>query len=301
MEPIGGRPRPRDMTIMGALRPAVAVAVLLGLAACGERGGTGAPAPATTVVPAAAEGLVLRVEYTGGFISPSVLVSRLPIVSVYADGRVISEGPVAAIHPGPALPNVLEGQIDQGAVQDLVNRAMAAGVAETADLGSPPVADAPSTRFTVVTASDTYVREVYALWETPAGEGTAGGVSAEQEAARAKLSELLTALTDAAAGESQAYEADAVAAIASPWLDPEDGLEQPQVAWPGPALPGEPTGGPPDVGCVTATGDQAQALLAAAGSANSATPWVTADDTRWSVIFRPLLPDESGCADLSGN
>jgi hypothetical protein len=250
-------------------------------------------------VPAAAEGLVLRVEYTGGFISPQVLVGRLPIVSVYADGRVISEGPVAAIHPGPALPNLLVEEIDQGAVQDLVDRAMAAGVAETSDLGSPPVADAPSTRFTVVTASDTYVREVYALWETPAGEGTASGVTAEQEAARAKLSGLLTALTDAAAGQSQAYEPDAVAAIASPWLDPEDGLEQPDVAWPGPALPGEPSGGPADVGCVTATGDQAQTLLAAADAANSATPWVTADGTRWSVILRPLLPDESGCADLT--
>jgi hypothetical protein len=299
VEPIGGRSRPRGMTIMGALRPAVAVAVLLGLAACGQGAGTATPAPATTVVPAAANGLILRVEYSGGFISPSVLAARLPIVSVYADGRVISEGPVAAIYPGPALPNVLEGQIDRSAVQDLVDRAMAAGVAETSDLGIPPVADAPSTRFTVVTASDTYVREVYALWETPAGEGTASGVNAEQEAARAKLSDLLTALTDAAAGQSHAYEADAVAAIASPWLDPEDGLQQPEVAWPGPALPGQPTGGPPDVSCVTATGDQAQALLGAARSANSATPWVTADGSRWSVILRPLLPDESGCADLS--
>jgi hypothetical protein len=56
-----------------------------------------------------------------------------------------------------------------------------------------------------------------------------------------------------------------------------------------------------DVSCVSATGDQARALLDAAGSANSATPWVTADGTRWSVTFRPLLPDESGCADLGGD
>jgi hypothetical protein len=284
------------MTILGALRPAVAAAVLLGLAACGEGGGSGGPAAPTTVVPAAAEGLVLRAEYTGGFISPSVLVSRLPIVSVYADGRVISEGPVAAVYPGPALPNLVEERIDQGAVQDLVDSAMAAGVAETSDLGTPPVADAPSTRFTVVTASGTYVREAYALWETPQ-EGS--GLTAEQDAARARLSDLLTSLTDAAAAQPQAYEADAVAAIASPWLDPQDGLEQPEVAWPGPALAGQEVSGPMDVSCVTATGDQARALLDAAGSASSATPWVTADGTRWSVVLRPLLPDESGCADLT--
>ena len=50
---------------------------------------------------------------------------------------------------------------------------------------------------------------------------------------------------------------------------------------------------------MTATGDQAQAVLAAAGSANAATPWVTADGGRWSIAFRPLLPDESSCADLT--
>jgi hypothetical protein len=285
------------MTIRGVLRPAAAVAVLLGLAACAQRDGTASTATTTpAVVPAAAVGLVLRVEYTGGFISPSVLVSRLPIVSVYADGRVISEGPVEAIFPGPALPNVQETTIEQGAVQDLVDQAMAAGVAETSDLGSPPVADAPSTRFTVVTAEETYQREVYALFESPL-EG--GGLTPEQDEARAKLSDLLGTLTDTTAGASQSYEPDAVAAVASPWIDPGDGLAPPETAWPGPALPGEPTGGLPDVGCVTATGDQAQALLDAAASANAATPWVGADGARWSVIFRPLLPDESGCADLT--
>ena len=298
MEPTGGRSRPSDMTIMRAVRPAVAVAVLLGLAACAEQGGAATPAPATTsVVPAAAEGLVLRVEYTGGFITPSVLVSRLPIVSVYADGQVITEGPVPAIYPGPALPNVQVQTIEAGEVQDLVDQAMAAGVADTFDLGMPPIADAASTRFTVVTASDTFVREAYALFETPV-EGS--GLTAEQEAARAKLSELLTSLTDSGLGaDSQGYEAEAVAAVASPWIDPEDGLEQPEVAWPGPALPGEPTGGLPDVSCVTATGDQAQDLLEAAASANGSTPWVTPDGSRWSVVLRPLLPDESGCADLT--
>jgi hypothetical protein len=282
---------------MGGLRPAAAIAVLLGLAACGDGGTSATPTPATaTFEPAPAEGLVLRAEYTGGFISPSVVIGRLPIVSVYADGTVITEGPVAAIYPGPALPNVQETTVDQGTVQDLVDQAMAAGVAGTSDLGSPPVADAPSTRFTLVTASDTYVREVYALFETPL-EGS--GLTPDQEAARAKLSDLLTTLTGAGGPSSEAYEPAAVAAVASPWIDPQDGLQQPEVAWPGPALPGDPAGGLPDVGCVTATGDQGQAVLDAASSATGATPWVTADGARWTVVLRPLLPDESDCADLS--
>ena len=285
------------MTITAVLRPAVAAAVLLGLAACGERGTTAAPPDTASQVPAAAEGLVLRVEYTGGFVTPSALAGRLPVVSVYADGVVISEGPVAAIYPGPALPNLQQQQIDTDVVQDLVDRALAAGVAETSDLGSPPVADAPSTRFTVVTATGAYVREVYALSESPT-EGS--GLTAEQEAAREELGDFLAEVTGpTVSGEdSQPYAPTSVAAVVSPWVDPGDGLGSPEVAWPGPALPGQPTGGPPDVTCVTATGDQAQALLGAAGAANAATPWVTPDGTRWSVMFRPLLPDEFTCADL---
>jgi hypothetical protein len=286
------------MTFPGVLRPALAAAVVLGLAACGERGAAGTPSPTTSSAEPAAEGLVLRVESTGGFVSPSVIIGRLPLVSVYADGRVISEGPVIDIYPGPAVPNVQEQRIDRHAVQDLVDRALAAGVAETSDLGSPPVADATSTRFTVVRGSHTYVREAYALWEAPM-EGP--GLTEEQQAARTKLSDLVSAVTEPTASDgSVPYQPAAIAAIATPWVDPQDGLAQPDVAWPGPPLPGEPSGGLPDRGCVTAVGDQAQALLTAAASANTSTPWVTPDGSRWSVTFRPLLPDESGCADLSG-
>jgi hypothetical protein len=285
------------MTFRGVLRPAVTAGLLLGLAACGEGGTTGAPLPAThTAEPAASEGLVLRAESVGGFVSPAVLAGRLPLVSVYADGRVLSEGPVAAIYPGPALPNVQERHVDRDAVQDLVDRALGAGVSETSDLGTPPVADAPSTRFTLVTASHTYVREVNALFETPPEDN---GLTADQQAARKELSDLLTVLqAPPEADESGPYVPTALAALAAPWVDPQDGLPQPDVAWSGPALPGEPTGTLPGTTCVAASGDQAKALLAAAGSANAATPWVTADGARWSVVFRPLLPDESSCADL---
>jgi hypothetical protein len=285
------------MTIPGLLRPALAVAVLFGLAACGERGAATTSPSTARSVPAAADGLVLRAEYTGGFVSPSATTGRLPLVSVYADGRVLSEGPVAAIYPGPALPNVQVTTIDRGKVQGLVDQAMASGVADTSDLGMPPLADAPSTRFTVVTAAHTYVREAYALSETPA---KGAGLTEEQQAARSKLSDLLTALTDTSAGQDSApYAPAGIAALATPWLDRQDGLTQPDVPWPGPALPGEPMGGLPGLHCVTATGDQAQALLTAAGSATAATPWVTPDGSRWTVTFRPLLPDESSCADLA--
>jgi hypothetical protein len=275
------------------VRSAAALVLLLVLGACATSGGTGDGGGSSTPYPYAPDQLVLRVTYTGGFVTPQILGSRLPLVSVYGDGRVLAEGPTPAIHPGPALPNVQVTRIDKGAVQDLVAAALDAGVGDTADLGTPGVADAPSTRFTVSTGLETIEREVYALQETPED---GGGLSADQVAARAKLSDFLGRLTGLSAGSSEPYTPTAVAGIVSPYTPPDD--PQPDRPWPGPALPGDPLPGPQGLSCVVATGDQGTAVLDAAGDANELTPWVGADGTRWSVTFRPLLPDETGCADL---
>jgi hypothetical protein len=288
-------------------RSAAALGLLLLLGACAaQRGGASPPDAEDPGLPGAPDELVLQVSYTGGFVTPEMLVGRLPIVSVYADGRVLTEGPVPAIYPGPAWPNVQVQEIDRAAVHTLVEHARAAGVTETGDLGMPPLADVPSTRFTLATATETTVREVYALIELEPG---GGGLTGEQLAARAELRGFLDELTDLpgtlgpdAVSPVAAYEPAAVAALVRPWTagGGEPDLVQPDARWPGPTLPGEPVGPLPDLGCVTATGDQAQAVGTAARAANGLTPWVTDDGARWSVTFRPLLPHESGCADLTG-
>jgi hypothetical protein len=163
------------------------------------------------------------------------------------------------------------------------------------------VADVPSTRFTVVTADGTAVSEVYALGAGVVRDGDAPGLTPEQVAAREELQALLDELTALGRAATESYVPEAVAAIAAEWLEPDDGLPpQPAVAWPGPALPGEPLGRRSGASCVVADGSEATAVLAAAGSANAATPWTAADGRRWSVVLRPLLPHEDGCADLPG-
>ncbi len=281
------------------LRSVAAVGLLVLLGACAQRaGGTppGADPSPTVDLPDDGDALVLQVAYTGGFVMPETTLARLPVVSVYADGRVITEGPVAAIYPGPAWPNVQVHRIDPARVQELADAALAAGVADTDDLGMPPIADVPSTRFTLVTATETFVREVYALSEVP----EESGLTDEQEAARAELRGLFDELTGVVGPDGGAYEPEAVAVVARPWVDPQDDLEHPELPWPGPALPGEPagTGAAGELTCVTATGPEAQALRTAALGANWLTPWVSGDGNRWAVTFRPLLPHESGCADL---
>jgi hypothetical protein len=131
-------------------------------------------------------------------------------------------------------------------------------------------------------------------------DGWDSGLTPEQEAARAKLQALLDELTAPPGESAEAYVPVALAAVVTPWVEPSDVPAPAEQEWPGPPLPGEPLDVALDVTCVTARNEAASAVLAQAASATSATPWVSGDGTRWSLLFRPLLPHEAGCADLAG-
>ncbi|WP_409329841.1 hypothetical protein [Trujillonella humicola] len=280
-----------------SLRGVLAVLALVLLCSCAERPDDGGEAGGPPLAPGLPDGLVLQVSYTGGFVTPEMLATRLPLVSIYSDGRVLSDGPVIAIYPGPALPNVQVARVDEATVRQLVEQALAAGVAETGDLGTPPIADAASTRFTLVTAEGTHVREVYALAE---GGGGTDGLTPEQQEGRAALAGLLDALTATTGTSGEAYVPESVAVVSRSWTeadaDPE--LPQAEMTWPGPPLPGEPLEPALGLSCLTAEGADAAAVLEAAAAANTRTPWVAADGSRWALSFRPLLPHETGCPDL---
>jgi hypothetical protein len=283
------------------LRAALTVLALLALAACADRpaddGDAGATRSSAPVALPPAGSLVLQVEHTGGFVSPDTTATRLPLVSVYSDGRVYAEGPVAAIYPGPALPNVQMTPVPEETVHRLAEQALAAGVAESGDLGAPPIADAPSTRFTLVTAEGVHVREVYALTEAA---GMEDDLTDDQRSTRAALQELLDAVTATTDAAAESYVTATMAVVTRPWtdgdVDPE--LPQPDVSWPGPALPGEPLTAGLGLSCLTVTGSDLGPVLEAAAGANARTAWLAADGSRWALTFRPLLPHETGCADL---
>ncbi|MFV2101057.1 hypothetical protein [Micromonospora sp. LOL_024] len=298
------------MRIRRSGRLAVVPLLLLTSAACGQQaddtglGGSDSPERSYS-----ADAVVFRMDHLGGFVTPAMLATRLPVISVYGDGRVITDGPVTLMYPGPALPNLQLGTISAAEVQELIKAARAAGVGGTTDLGTPPVADATSTRFTVLGDTGVEESEVYAF-----AEGTGGapgpdadqGLTEAQRAARDKLREFAESLTAesgplaAAQADSRSYAPTAVAAVAEPWVAVAEAGEQAEVAWPGPALPGAELSKDLGLGCVTVTGAEAQKLLTAAASANSATPWAS-DGRRWTVHLRPLLPDETDCGDLATN
>lgn len=304
--PDGGNRRASRSVRGGMNRWRIVRAALVGLlvvpaAACADTDGGSDAGQAGDPLDAGAA-VVLRVRQVEGVLPPADLLARLPIVTVYADGRVLTEGPRTLVFPGPALPTVELRRIAPEDVDALVERARAAGIGSGVDLGRPAVADVPVTRFILGGATGVDVLEVYGLHES--GESVAGLTEA-QRAGRAMLRALLAELTDPTGTPSggdaatELYHPEAVAALASPWPGgPREGPAPPEVSWPGPALPGPGLRSNPGQGCVVVRDAALTELLTLAAKANAQTPWRSGDG-RWSVALRPLLPDETECADLA--
>jgi hypothetical protein len=287
------------MTRTRGLLTAAAIPLIL-MAGCARPGEAGSAAePVTESAPAADPTVLVRVAQEGGFVPSSYRYGRLPDVTVYADGRVISNGPVPAIAPGPALPNLQIRKITAEQAAKWAADALAAGVKTGTDLGAPGVADIPDTVITATSGGKTETVRVTALHQAQPNDPN---LSATQQAARKKLAgfvdELNTFTTETGSPGPDAYVPASLAALAQEYVPTDDGLKQEPQAWPGPALPGAELTAGSGVHCVAVEGDAKDKLWEAAGKANMRTPW-TSGGTQWQVTFRPLLPDETGgCAAL---
>jgi len=273
----------------------VAVVMVLSLAGCGAK-----VPPSPPLIRSADDVLILQMDPLPGYVGPEASFTHLPIVSVYADGRVISAAPAPAIAPGPAMPGLQIQRIPTSDVRRLVDRARAAGVGNGANLGDPGVTDMGSLRFSLRTDTGLVQTTAYALGEFD--DSTM--LSASQRAARKALENLRDDLTNlgrtlGSVPPPTPYTPDGVAAITEPWRGSGDESlgSSPPVPWPGPPLPGVYLD--QQLGCVVATGVTATVVIAAAAHANALTVWTYAGKN-WTLSFRPLLPDETSCQDLTG-
>lgn len=303
--------------------PALVIAVVV-LAGCGlATGGGAAPSLPPPTEPPPGQGgsaVVLRVEQLGGMVGWETQFLGLPQASVYADGRVlreVEEGTVP-VEELPALPQILQRTLTPAGLEDLVEQARSAGVGDGADLGEPLVTDVRTTRFLLATEKGPVWSDAYALTfsagldvavgqDVPSpsisvGSGRDDGTFTQDQAdARYELLDLAAALDDLSAalgadqvGAEVAYRPGALAVVATP-VDADPSLAA--VPWPGPALPGQDVkvGG---ASCTVVAGADLAPVLEAAAQARLRTPWTDRGRT-WSLSFRPLLPDESGCQDLA--
>lgn len=254
--------------------------------------------------PTGADQLLLRVAYEGGFVPAGWVLSALPIVSLYGDGTLLTPGAQDEIYPGPALPAIQQQHLTEDAIQAVLQAAKDAGLdvdRDMTDLGSVGIADASTTVFTFETDGERHTVRVYALGEL--GDRPPG-MSQEEFQARSELQAFVTKLgqledwlpRDSVDGATL-YEPTSARVFVSDYQGGDPDLHQEPVPWPlAQPLDGSGEGtDPAGYRCLAVSGaDWTDTLMPAARAANQLTPWVSGG-RRWSILFRPLLPDERGC------
>jgi hypothetical protein len=246
---------------------------------------------------------VFQVTWDGGFVTPEMLLGRMPIVTVYADGRVISNGPVLAIYPGPLMPNLQERTLSPEGLQRLIDLAREKGLLKTVHYDFPGVADASDTVLEIQLDGETYRVSAYALGDI-GSDIAAPGLDQATIDGRAALRSFVDALTAIPAGdfvdEEHPLAFDGVRIYASKAvIVPNSELpgEQPAVDWP---LAELATAGAKvdnavlDVRCQVVEGEELAEVLPLLQDANSLQTF-SSEGELYSFIVVPLLPGETGC------
>jgi hypothetical protein len=288
--------RPAALLLLGAL-----------VAACSTGPGpspTSAPptgVPPTSQPTQASVRLLLRVTSEGGFIGPSANLAAVPMISVYADGRIISPGIVDSIYPGPLVSPLAVRDVGPAGAQQIVAAIRAAGLDKDGAGGGIGYPDAATTVF-AVSVDATTVTSRFHLGSGPGGPGVPGAPSPDPSVAAAEA--LLSRLVDptGAWGTSNPTTTTlspiAYRIFVAPGAPVGDlPTSQPAVAWPL-ATPLDQFGSPavPDRGITglrqgAVFGADAVTLGPVLAAANALTAFSSGGNL-YTLYVRPLLPDE---------
>ncbi len=252
--------------------------------------------------PSASGALLLRVVSQGGLLAPGAMRVQIPLLSVYADGRIMSAGAVPAIYPGPLMATVVYRSVGADGAAAILKAATDAGLAGS-DVTYPggPGADMPTTVITVIHPGGRTVTTFGFLGSpssSPLPGDSAGQVAA---AASALLGRLEGGDTfGATAGPEGTYQPlgyQVFATLGAPGEPSasDTSLARPPVDWPlGTPLAAfgkaDPLGGDgARVGLVT--GADAATLGPVLANASQLTGFRSGGQV-WTLAARPLLPDE---------
>ena len=282
--------RPTALLIVAALAAACVASV-------------GAAVPSGSPKPVDKDQVVFRVSWDGGFVMPETIVGRLPIVVVYADGRVVTQGPQILIYPGPLMPNLVKRTLSADALERLIDLARSSELLKTIHYDFPGIADAADTVLEINVDGKSYRVSAYALAD--AGVDAPGDMldqtTIEGRAALRAFIDVLTALPpDDFVDEEHAFAITGLRLYAGKAvIVPNSELpgEQPAVDWPldDLATAGDPvTGGGLDLLCQVIEGDDLAEIMPLLNDANTLSTF-RSEGQLYSLIVRPLLPGETGC------
>ena len=273
---------------------------------------SGAPTASPSPSAPAAE-LLLKVTSEGGFINPLASLNALPIVEVYADGRILTPAAQDAIAPAPLLPAVDIRDVGPAGATAIRAAIVAAGLDRPAAGGPGIPGDSGSDIFAVTIDGQTTETRLSGNGPGvggPGGPGVGGpgastdGSTDPAAAERAAAFDLLSRLTDpaetwgAATTPSTRLVPSGFRVFAAPGAPASDpATARPPVDWPL-ATPLDQFGAPaqPDRGVAglragAVLGPDAATLAPVLAAATDATAF-RSGGALWTLYVRPLLPDE---------
>ena len=251
--------------------------------------------PPATLIPENSLALV-RIEQTGGFVPQEWTFTHYPNVVLYADGRLIEQGAVPEIYPGPALPaNLVEARISQAGIDQIMSWAKDAGLLGADHMLGQPVPDAGVTQFIVVSPDGVHHSTSLApsFGDTSSADPAISAVL-DFQTKMLGLPDLLPGDVISASGP---YHFDRLRIISSPVIT---GMETPSdltstADWPLTSLAS--LGQQLSFGnyrCAVFTGADLNMLVAALGQANELTQWQS-EGVLYALVAHPLLPDDTDC------
>jgi len=284
-----------------ARRAALLFLIVVAVSACS--GAAGVSPPSTSPDPVDPDRPLFTVTYEGGLMPPGARLRQLPQIVVYADGRVITQGPQVDLYPGPLMPNLQERTLSADALARLVKLARDRGLLQNVRYDFPGIADAPDTVLTIALDGQTYRVAAYALNE--AGPDARPGIPVDQATldGRATLREFIDALIGAADGDfidqPHPYVPTALlvhAGNVALFPLPDVPVDQPLIGWPLGDLgtTGVAVAGQPGMRCQVVQGDSLDKVLPLLLNANELSSFGSGE-TAYRLVVRPLLPGETGC------
>jgi len=297
-----------------SLRSTIAAALALPflVAACSS----GAPATASPSQPApvlpspssAAGGVVIHASWTQA-LPPRALFGNLPVLVVTADGRVLTQGPVREIYPGPLVAPFVERPISPQGIAALLQAAKDAGILGpgTDFTGGAMPMGAAAARLQIVVDGVMHdlIGDPNAAAPCPPTQTCPEAVPGTPAAFARFWYRLLdmAGWLESELGPEQPYAPTSYAVIVGPPPEPWAGTAP--VVWPVSDPPlgafGAPVRGEPGTRCGIAAGDLAAALRPAFDAATELTQFVAtaSASATHGLTVRALLPgDEDPCAPI---